>query len=566
MMPETPVLGLSCWYHDAAAALVSGGRVIAAAQEERFDRRKGSPGFPIHAIDYCLREAGISAADLAAVAFYEKPYAKLERILLSHLRAWPRSCSTFVDTVSACLGDRLILPLVLQRELGFSGEVAFLRHHQSHAASAFFASPFDEAAVLTIDGVGEWATTTMGTGRGADLSFLEELHFPDSLGLLYTAVTTWLGFEALHGEGKVMALADFGEPSFLESFHEMVAVRDDGSLAVDPSWFPFLEGGRMYGPRFVKAFGPAREPGSEITDLHRDMAASLQRFLEEAILQMVRRLHEITGLRRLCLAGGVGLNITATSRIPDETPFSELFIQPAAGDAGGALGSALQVWHAITGAQRCWSMDHARLGPAFGRPAMERALRLAGLRPKTLEGEDLLQQTAERVARGLVVGWFQGRMEFGPRALGSRSILADPRNPRMMDILNERVKHREPFRPYGVSVLEEALPECFEPSRPSPFMLQVARPLPSVRERIPAVVHANGTTRLQSLNAAVDGIYYDLVRCFGDLTGLPMVLNTSFNDRNEPIVCSPEDAVRCYVGTEMDALVMGPFLVEKNAS
>ena len=556
------ILGLSCYYHDAAAALVEDARVGAACQEERFDRTKASADFPLQAINACLQQAGVTMDDVDAVAFYEKPFLKLERMIISHLRAWPRSMRTFLDTVPSWLQDRLIVPLTVRRELGFDGPVHFCTHHQSHAASSFLASPFDEAAVLTADGIGEWATTTFGHGRGTDLELLGELRYPDSLGLLYSAVTAWLGFEALQGEGKVMALADFGEPEQLEVFQRFVPVADDGSIRVDPRFLSVVEGDRMVGPAFLEAFGEAREPGAELDDRHRAVAASLQRHLELVLVRMARHLHDRVGSPNLCLAGGVCLNISATTKVMDETPFEDVFIQPAAGDAGGALGAALLVSHALGVGERGPSMESAALGPEYGLPRMRRAVAAHPGGARELEEADLLAEVVRRLQANRIVGWFQGRMEFGPRALGQRSILASPCHPPMKDILNERVKHREPFRPYGVSVLAEEAHRFFHLDRPSPFMLQVARVRDEVRDRIPAALHVNGTSRLQTVTEEHNGIYHRLIRAFADQTGVPMVVNTSFNDNNEPIVCTPEDAYACFAGTEMDALVVGPLLVE----
>jgi carbamoyltransferase len=556
-----PVLGLSCHYHDAAAALCDGGHILAAAHEERFDRQKGSAGLPVQAINACLQHAGITLDDVPVVAFYEKPFRKLERVLVSHLRAWPRSLPTFLETMPPWLEDRLVLPLALQRELGYRGEIVYLPHHLAHAASAYLPSPFDQAAILTADGVGEWDSTTMGVGRGNDIELKWKLEYPHSMGLLYTAVTTWLGFRPLRGEGKVMALAEFGEPDLLSELERVVAVREDGSFRLDPRAFAMVEGERMYGQAFEDRFGPPRQPGAPIEDRHKAMAASLQRLLERLLLRMARHLHAQTGQRALCIAGGVGLNITATSRILEDTPFDHLFIQPAAGDAGGALGAAL-VQSLRAGGERA-PMHSAALGPEFSDPQCRRALLAEGLEPRELARPDMLERVAELIHRDRIVGWFQGRMEYGPRALGQRSILANPCNPDMKDILNARVKHREAFRPYGVSVLREGVGTYFEPDRDSPFMLQVAQALPGASERIPAAVHINGTSRLQTVTQEHNGIYAELIRAFEAVSGVPMVINTSFNDNDEPIVCTPADAVRCYQRTELDALVLGPWLVEK---
>lgn len=557
------VLGLSCFYHDSAACLVEDGAVLAAAHEERFTRKKACADLPLHAVNACLQQAGLTINDVDHLAFYEKPYLKLERVIVSHLRAWPRSLGTFLRTMPAWLEDRLILPMVLANELGWEGEISFLRHHLAHAASSFLCSPFERAAILTMDGVGEWATTTLGRGEGREIHIEQELRFPDSLGLLYTAVTTWLGFEALKGEGKVMALADYAEPRFIDLFHEIVDLRDDGSFRVDPSAFGMVEGSRMYGPGFLDRFGPPREPGEAILPHHEEVAASLQAFLEKALLRTVRHLHRTTGLNALCVAGGVGLNISATSRIVEETPFQELFIQPAAGDAGAALGAALALCHELKPDCPRVPLRHAYLGPSFQPRAIARTLRAHGDPALELDLDLLIDKVVERVAKGGVVGWFQDRMEYGPRALGARSIMADPRKADMKEILNARVKHREPFRPYGVSILREAVGDWFYFDRASPFMLQVAQVREDQRDRIPAAVHVNGTTRLQTVTEQDNPLYYRLIKRFAEATGVPMLINTSFNDNNEPIVCTPEDAWDCYQRTGMDALAMGPYWVER---
>ena len=560
------VLGLSCYYHDAAACLVRDGVVIAAAQEERFDRRKYSPEFPANAINYCLQAGDITIDSVDHVVFYEKPFLKLERAVLHHIYSYPRSFRLFLQTMPSWLRDRLTVPITLKKELGYEGRVHFLSHHLAHAASSFLASPFEEAAILTADGVGEWATTTLGHGQGTDIRLLRELRYPHSLGLLYTAVTTYLGFEALAGEGKVMALADFGEPAFLDKFRAMIDLRDDGSLRIDQRYFSFFEGARMYTPRFVAEMGPPFPPGSEITQRGRDIAASLQRFLEEALMKMARAAFDLTHTRRLCLAGGVSLNVTATSRIREETPFDELFIQPAAGDSGGALGAALFLYHALSGAPRGAPLANVYLGPSFSSAQIRRTLQRQGAPFSEPKPGELVERVARRIASGEIVGWFRGRMEFGPRALGCRSILADPTRPDMKDTLNAKVKHRESFRPYGVSIPREDVAAFFELDRPSPFMLQVARVRPEARARIPAALHVNGTTRIQTLTAEQDGTFYDLAKKMRELTGVPMVINTSFNDRGEPIVCTPEDALHSFHRMAIDCLAMENFLVEKEGN
>jgi len=557
------VLGISCHYHDSAACVVRDGKIEAAAQEERFNRKKHAADFPIEAINACLQQAGLTALDLDYVAFYEKPYLKFLRTVLSHLRAWPLSYRNFNRSLPEWLSRRLTLPPDIQSELSFDGPVLFVKHHFAHAASAFLASPFEEAAILTADGLGEWATTSYGVGRGRQVKILKELHHPHSLGLLYSAVTSYLGFPVNSGEGRVMALSDFGEPSFLDRFREIVPVKEDGSFRLDERYFEFARGRHMFSRRFLRKFGPAREPGGEMTDRHRDIAASLQAHLEETLLTIARHVHAVTGMDRLCAAGGVFLNCVANTRILTETPFRETFTQPAAGDAGGALGAALAISHQFLGHERGDPVNHVYLGPDYRPERVRRCIESHGLRYRELPGEELARAVARLIAANRVVGWFMGRMEFGPRALGARSILANPCDPLAKDRLNARVKHREPFRPYGVSILRERTAEYFEMDADSPFMLLVAKARPETRDRIPSALHVDGTSRLQTLTREENGLYREVVAEFCELTGVPMVINTSFNDHGEPIVCTPEDACRSFVGMEIDALAIDGFLVEK---
>jgi len=560
------ILGISGFYHDSSACLVRDGQVLAAAQEERFDRVKGSAAFPARAIDACLKQGDISILDVDHVVFYEKPFLKFERVLMDHARSFPFSLPQFLRTMPAWLGERLSLPLKLKAELGFGGRTLFVQHHLAHAASAFLPSPFDEAAILTVDGVGEWATTTWGVGRGNQVEIREELRYPDSLGLLYTTLTTFLGYEANRGEGKVMALGDYGRPTALEALRRLIDPQPDGSFRLDPAYFTFGHGRTMFSRRFVKAFGPPREPGGALEARHFDLAASLQTLLEERLLAITTHISRQTGLTTLCLAGGVGLNCVANSRILAETPIQRLFVQPAAGDSGTALGAALYDWCGLQGQPRRHVLTDAFLGPEYAAPRIRRALATRGVQAREPEPAQLLTEVARRLADGQVIGWFEGRMEFGPRALGHRSILADPRRAEMKDQLNAKVKHREPFRPYGASVLREDLADWFGPDMDSPYMLFAMQAHPEAQARVPAAVHVDGTCRLQTVTAEANGRYYELVREFKRQTGVPMVINTSFNDNNEPIVCTPDDALACFQKTEMDALVLGPFLVEKPAS
>ncbi len=557
------ILGISGFYHDSAACLVQDGVVVSAAQEERFDRVKSSAAFPVRAIDACLKAGDITMLDIDHVVFYEKPFWKLERVLTDHARSFPFSLPQFVRTMPSWLSERLVLPLKLKIDLGYTGSTLFLPHHLTHAASAYLASPFDQAAILTVDGVGEWATTTWGVGEGNRITLRGELNYPNSLGLVYTALTTYLGFEANRGEGKVMALSDFGQPAYLGKLRTLLDLREDGSFRADPRFFSFGHGRRMFTSRFERMFGPARVPGSELTQHHKDMAASLQALLEEMLLSIVRHIWAQTGVPNLCLAGGVALNCVANSRILAETPFAQLFVQPAAGDAGTAMGAALYAWCGLLGGERKHVLRDVYLGPSFPPSRIRRVLATRNVDAREMQEPELLEHVAQRIAAGKVVGWFDGRMEFGPRALGHRSILADARHPQMKDILNAKVKHREAFRPYGASVLREELGAWFEPEMDSPYMLFALAARPWQRDRIPAAVHVDGTCRLQTVTEADNGRYYRLIKAFAAMTGVPMVLNTSFNDNNEPIVCTPEDALACFQKTEMDTLVLGDFVVDK---
>lgn len=558
------ILGISCYYHDSAACLLRDGKIVAAAQEERFTRKKNTPDFPIHAINYCIQASGISAQDLSIIVFYEKPYLKFARAICNHLKAYPFSLKNFMETMPRWLDDRLALPLVFKKELGFEGKTLFVKHHLSHASSAFLVSPFDEAAILTADGVGEWATTSYGVGRGNHIEIQKEIHFPDSLGLLYTAITTYLGFPALEGEGIVMGLAGYGEPAYLDKLQEMVCIKPDGSFRLDRKFFGFFnEGTRMYTPRFVKTFGPPRLPEAAIEKRHQDMAASLQTLTEEILIKIVRDLHAKTRMDRLCLAGGLFLNCVANHKLLVETPFKEVFIQPAAGDGGGALGAAAFAYYEFLGNKRDYVMTDAALGPEFSGEQIKRILRRDGIPFKEMEWSKLTTDIAGKISRGEIIGWFQGKMEIGPRALGHRSLLADARNPQMKDLLNSRVKHRESFRPYAPLVLEEKALEYFDLKKLSPFMLLAVPVREDKKNVIPSATHVDGTARVQTVSKNTNPKLWELLKAFEKITGVPVILNTSFNLRGEPIVCAPEDALNGFLKSGMDCLVMENIVIEK---
>jgi carbamoyltransferase len=557
------VVGISCYYHDSAACLVSDGRVVAAAQEERFNRDKHCSDFPVQALNYCLDAGGIILDDVDHIVFYEKPYLKLARVVIQHLRSWPRSYRNFMAGMPDWLQDRLAFPLVLKRELGYTGSTRFVHHHMSHAASAYLVSPFDSAAILTADGVGEWATLTCSVGRGNAIEVLEEQRYPHSLGLVYSAMTTYLGFRANGGEGKLMGLGAYGEPRYLDALRSMVRAQPDASFRVDERFFGFNRGKRMFSEALIEEMGPAREPESAIEPRHHDVAASVQALAEELLIDIARRLHERTGLTDLCLAGGVFLNCLTNHKLLEHTPFERVFVQPAAGDAGGALGAAAYVQHALEDVPRTEPMRHAYLGPEFRASGIRRLLVNAGVEFEELAGDDLFARGAQLLADDQVVGWFQGRMEFGPRALGNRSILGNPCNPAMQAILNERIKKREPFRPFAPAVLAEHADEYFELLDESPFMLLAPVVREAWRERLPAITHVDGTARVQAVQQETNPRFWGLIDHFGRLSGVPMVVNTSFNQRGEPIVCTPEDALDCFRRTGMDAMVLGDFVICK---
>jgi carbamoyltransferase len=558
------ILGISCFYHDSAAALLRDGELVAGAHEERFTRKRHDPDFPLRASEYCLRQAGLSVGDLDYVAFYDKPLVKFERILTTYIATFPRSLRSFTRSMPIWLKEKLWIPSVIQKQLGYQGEVLFAEHHQSHAAAAFLASPFEEAAILTLDGVGEWATATLGVGRGNFFELQHEIRFPHSLGLLYSAFTYYLGFKVNSAEYKVMGAAPYGKPRYRDLIlRELVDLREDGSFKLDMRYFAYDWGLTMTNQRFADLFGrPRREPESKMEEFHWDVAASVQAVTEEIVLRLARDAHRRTGMRKLCMAGGVALNCVANGRVVREGPFEDLWVQPAAGDAGSALGVALWVHNCVLGKPRTWRMDHAFWGPAFSDEEIRRFLDARSLPYRTLPREEMLRETARALAdEQAVVGWFQGRMEWGPRSLGSRSILADARNPENWQRVNLKIKFRESFRPFAPAVLAEKASEWFEIDRESPYMLLVC-PVRDGRE-IPAVTHVDGSARLQTVARHQHPDFHDLLAAFDAKTGCPVLINTSFNVRGEPIVCTPEDAWLCFMRTNMDVLVLGNQILRK---
>ncbi|MDE2291508.1 MAG: hypothetical protein KGL53_05445, partial [Elusimicrobia bacterium] len=560
-----PHLGLSAHYHDAAAAVVGDdGTVLAAAQEERFSRRKNDPAFPVRALAACLDQAGLRPADLGSVSFHEKPLLKLERVLHTHLALAPRSLRSFTRSLSTLGRSRLMVHAAVEDALpGFAGPVYFIGHHLSHAAAAFFPSPFADAAVLTVDGVGEWATASLGRGEGVRVALRRELRFPDSLGLLYSAVTAYLGFEVNEGEYKVMGLAAYGEPRFEAALRDrLVDLKEDGSLGLNAEYLDFGSDAALANGRLHELLGgPPRRPGEPLAQRHKDAARSLQAVTEEAVLRMARAAMKEAGSRRLCMAGGVALNCVANARVLRESGAEALWVQPAAGDAGSALGAALYAAHALHGAPRAGGRDRmrgARLGPAYGDAAVEGALAGRGAQYVRLPREELLVRAAALLADGKAIGWFQGAMEFGPRALGGRSILADPRPVASRERLNAAVKGREDFRPFALAVRAARAGDVVDLAAPSPYMLLTARVKAA---GLDAVTHVDGSTRVQTVSAEEEPLFHDLLAAFERRTGCPALLNTSFNRAGEPIVESPAQAYDCFRRAGLDALFAGPFLV-----
>lgn len=558
------ILGISCFYHDAAACLLQDGRIVAAASEERFTRKKHDARFPTNAIAYCLSEGRITAGDLDYVGFYDKPLLKFERIVTSYIATFPRSYRAFMQAVPVWLREKLWTKDLIAREMDYKGEILFAEHHQSHAASAFLVSEFDEAAILTVDGVGEWATASMATGRGNDIDILRQINYPHSLGLLYSAFTYYLGFKVNSAEYKVMGLAPYGEPKYFDRImNDLLEVTEDGSFRLNLDYFEYPHGLRMTNGNFDGLFeGPPREPESSLDQRHKDIAASIQKVTEEVMLRLTSALHKETGLDNLCMAGGVALNCVANGRILKEGPFKRIFIQPAAGDAGGAVGVAKYIYNTVLGHPREEAWRHAYLGPKFSAQEIESYLRRAGAVYREMDTGALVSETARLIAEQNVIGWFQGRMEFGPRALGNRSILADARNPENQSRVNLKIKFRESFRPFAPSVLEDYCGEYFEIDCNSPYMLLTAQ-VREDRRVIPSVTHLDGSARIQTVSREDNPLYYNLIEEFRRQTGTPVIINTSFNVRGEPIVCTPEDAFRCFMRTDMDYLILDRFLLDK---
>ena len=605
----TRILGISAYYHDSAACLVEDGRIVAAAQEERFTRKKHDANFPSRAIEYCLREGGITTADLDLVGFYEKPLVKFDRLLETYAACAPRGWKSYLMAMPVWLSEKLWMSSDIQDHLdGYKGEIYFGEHHESHAASAFYPSPFEQAAVVTMDGVGEWATSSIGVGRGADLELLRELRFPHSLGLLYSAFTYFAGFKVNSGEYKVMGLAPYGEPRYVKLIKDhLIEIRDDGSLWMNMEYFTYPHALKMTGRALERLIGgPARQPESKLTQREMDLARSIQDITEEVMLKMTAHAHKVTGMRDLCLAGGVALNCVGNGRLLREGLFDQMWIQPAAGDAGGAVGVALALWHRYLDKPRTspeaagtWErpseglpgvtpryadgMSGSYLGPRSTETQIQAFIDRQGCKATRVEQALLADEVAKHLADGKVIGLLQGRMEFGPRALGGRSILGDARSPAMQSVMNLKIKFRESFRPFAPSVLREKVSEWFDLDADSPYMLLVADvrhdkhlPMPAgadslwgieklnvPRSTIPAVTHVDYSARIQTVRRDTNPLYYDIIAAFDRRTGCPVIVNTSFNVRGEPIVCTPEDAYRCFMRTNIDVLVLENFVLEK---
>ncbi len=584
------ILGISAFYHDSAACLVRDGEIIAAAQEERFTRKKHDFNFPTNAVEYCLKEAGISTEELDYVGFYDKPFIKFERILYSYLAYAPIGIKSFFKSIPLWIKQKLFIRDIIKKELGYRGKVLFPEHHESHAASAFYPSPFSEAAILTVDAVGEWATTSYGIGKDNDINITSELKFPHSLGLLYSAFTYYTGFKVNSSEYKVMGLAPYGEPEYVDLIlRELVDLKEDGSFKLNMKYFNYCTGLTMTNSRFNKLFGgPPRKPESKITQREMNLARSIQVVTEEIVLRMVNHIYKETGKKNLCLAGGVALNCVSNGRLLREGPFGNLWIQPAAGDAGGALGVALLIWYKYLGNNR--KLDEVRvsqktsyLGNCYTDKEIEDFLKKDEIPFEKLSTGEIPPRIAELIAGENVIGWFEGRMEFGPRSLGSRSIIGDPRSKEMQSVMNLKIKYRESFRPFAPTVLKEHVSNYFDIDCESPYMLLVANikdekrvrmsdeeeklfgleKLKVTRSDVPAITHVDYSARIQTVTKDDNPLFYGVIEEFYKKTGCPMIVNTSFNVRGEPIVCRPEEAFKCFMRTEMDYLIMGSYLLDK---
>lgn len=558
------ILGISCYYHDASASLVQDGKIIAAAEEERFTRKKHDNRFPELSIAYCLKEAGLNISDIDLVSFYEKPLLKLERTLLNGIQWKDKSTPLIKKQISQMMHEDIFLAEVLRDKIGYTGKVVFTEHHLAHAASSYYISKFNKAAILVVDGVGEYATTSMFSGVGNKIYKLQEIHYPDSLGLLYSTLTAFLGFKVNNDEYKVMGLASYGQPKYIDRIRKLITFHDDGSFSLNTDYFCFMyDDKQMFNSNFTELFGLPRLTDDKITSYHMDIAASLQQVLEEGMIRLGNALYNKTKAENICLSGGVALNCVANREFIKRTPFSNICIQPAAGDAGGSLGAALYAYF-HNGSQPRETKEHSTcLGPGYSNGEIKEYLDSVNASWTEYDEEGICKKTADLIYKNKIIGWFQGRMEFGPRALGHRSILANPCNPAMKDILNARVKFREDFRPFAPAILSEKAQEYFDIPFDSPYMLFICNVRNGMGTQIPSVTHIDNTARVQTVSNTEDPLFHRLIESFDRISGTPVIINTSFNIRGEPIVCTPEDAYNCFLNTDIDYLVMGNYLVEK---
>lgn len=563
------ILGISCYYHDAAAALLHNGKIIAAAEEERFTRKKHDKTFPINAITFCLEKAQITSEQIEYIAFYEKPILKFERLLMQHIAMFPFSYWSFYKAMPNWIVEKLRVPTTIRkklknRKLKFNGEILFIEHHMAHAASSYLVSPYDESAILTVDGVGEWTTTAYGYAKGNEITLSKKIDFPHSLGLLYSAVTAYLGFKVNNDEYKIMGLAPYGKPVYYEQMKKLIEVKEDGSYALDMSYFTYHYKLKSISQKFIDEFGPARKSESQLEQRHKDIAASVQKITEEVMFKMLNHLYKETKCENVCIAGGVALNSVANGKITKNTPFKNIFIQPAASDAGTALGAALYVWHTILGNKREYVQTTSYFGPSFTSEEIKNFLDEHKIVYTQYNEKEIPKKTAELINQNHVIGWFQGAMEWGPRALGNRSIMSNATHPDMKDILNAKVKHREMFRPFAPVILQEKVHEWFEIDKDEEsFMLSVYPFKEEKRKLVPSVVHVDGSGRLQTINKQQNWQYYSVIKEYEKLTGVPILINTSFNIRGEPIVCTPQQAYRCMMGTGIDYLIMDTFIIAR---
>ena len=559
------ILGLSCFYHDSAACLIKDGVPVAAASQQLFTRKKHDSDFPVQAIKYCLEEAGITFDQIEVVAFYDKPLVKFERMLISHVATFPASFPQFVKGMPAWFATKLRLDKLLKKEFSYTGPILYSQHHLSHAAAAFYCSGFESASILTVDGVGEWSTASWGVGRGNKIELLGEIRFPHSLGLLYSAFTFYLGFKVNSGEYKVMGLAPYGEPKYVDRIKKLISIKEDGTFRLDMQYFTFDHGMRMYNEKFEQVMGEPTRPldDAELSQFYKDVARSLQEVVNEVMVALAKRVIGETGEKNLCMAGGVALNCVANGHILRNAGVEGLFVQPAAGDAGSAMGCALWAWHDLLDKPREWAMETSYLGPGYSDEEVEETLQSYGAVYKKLDRQELLDTVAACIDDQKVIGFYQGRCEWGPRALGHRSILGDPRSPEMRDTINLKIKMREGFRPFAPSCLEDDIGFWFEIDQPSPYMLLVAQVRDDIPYELPAITHVDRSARIQSVSRTQDPLYYDLISAFKARTGCGVIINTSMNVRGEPIVNTPDDAYRCFMRTDMDVLAAGSFILYK---